>query len=173
MARCAVFLVAFAENDLEVLVPTGEVLKTFSIVGEPTLLGGASGETPDFAEFAAEATRRGVRIVIAAVQDRRLARALAAALAVPLIRVPVPLNGSPAAALSSLLDDDGDPASEAPEECNQGAYATVALGAAGAKNAALLAVSILALSDSRLRDAWQAFRAEQTQAVLSQPPPSG
>jgi 5-(carboxyamino)imidazole ribonucleotide mutase len=54
-----------------------------------------------------------------------------------------------------------------------GAFAMVAVGEAGARNAALLAVSILALTDARLKAAWQAFRDEQTNAVLAQPAPRG
>jgi hypothetical protein len=53
------------------------------------------------------------------------------------------------------------------------AFATVAIGEAGAKNAALLAVSILALTDARLHEAWLAFRAEQTALVMNQGPLAG
>jgi 5-(carboxyamino)imidazole ribonucleotide mutase len=45
--------------------------------------------------------------------------------------------------------------------------ATLAIGTAGAKNAALLAVSILALRDEKLRAALERFRREQTEKVLS------
>jgi 5-(carboxyamino)imidazole ribonucleotide mutase len=45
---------------------------------------------------------------------------------------------------------------------------TLAIGEPGAKNAALLAVSILALRDEKIRRAWETFRAEQTKTVLAQ-----
>jgi len=47
----------------------------------------------------------------------------------------------------------------------------LAIGKAGAQNAALLATSILALEDDRLRDALDEFRAKQTQAVMDLPDP--
>ena len=48
---------------------------------------------------------------------------------------------------------------------------TLAIGKAGAKNAAIMAASILALEDERLREALDEFRANQTQAVLDLPDP--
>jgi 5-(carboxyamino)imidazole ribonucleotide mutase len=45
---------------------------------------------------------------------------------------------------------------------------TLAIGSAGAKNAALLAAAILALSDERIRKNLEAFRKKQTKAVLAQ-----
>jgi 5-(carboxyamino)imidazole ribonucleotide mutase len=45
---------------------------------------------------------------------------------------------------------------------------TLAIGSAGAKNAALLAAAILALSDEKIRKNLEAFRKKQTNAVLAQ-----
>ena len=45
---------------------------------------------------------------------------------------------------------------------------TLAIGKAGAKNAALLAASIIGLSDEKVRENLQAFRKKQTEAVLAQ-----
>ena len=51
---------------------------------------------------------------------------------------------------------------------------TLAIGKAGAKNAALLAVSIMSLADEQLRARYIAFRADQTERVLAtQLPPAG
>jgi 5-(carboxyamino)imidazole ribonucleotide mutase len=50
--------------------------------------------------------------------------------------------------------------------------ATVAIGKAGATNAALLAAGILGLNNSEISSKLQEFRAQQTQAVLNLPPPS-
>jgi 5-(carboxyamino)imidazole ribonucleotide mutase len=44
---------------------------------------------------------------------------------------------------------------------------TLAIGSAGAKNAALLAAAILAISDKKIRQNLQAFRKKQTEAVLA------
>lgn len=168
-----VVLAACTEADLDCLLSTRETLTRFEVKAERMLLGVSDGENPDFAQLAVQAGAIGARIVIAAIRESRLTRSLAAALTIPLIRVPVPSDASPAAALSTLMDAGGDGTSDAPGGVDGGSFATVALGEAGAKNAGLLAVSILALTDERLRAAWQAFRDEQTQAVLSQPPPSG
>lgn len=78
------------------------------------------------------------------------------------IRVPNRGNGS-APALELLTGPDAWPAGPA-------SFATMAIGEAGARNAALLVVAILALDDERLRIQWEAFRAEHTAAVLSHPP---
>ena len=48
---------------------------------------------------------------------------------------------------------------------------TLAIGSAGAKNAALLAAAILALSDETIRKNLEAFRKKQTKAVLAQQVP--
>jgi 5-(carboxyamino)imidazole ribonucleotide mutase len=49
---------------------------------------------------------------------------------------------------------------------------TLAIGEPGAKNAALLAIAILALHDDRLRAAWETFREGQTRAVRAQKLPA-
>ncbi|KFC49805.1 N5-carboxyaminoimidazole ribonucleotide mutase, partial [Halomonas sp. SUBG004] len=51
------------------------------------------------------------------------------------------------------------------------AVGTLAIGKAGATNAGLLAAQIVGLHDSAVRDAVDAFRAEQTQMVLDNPDP--
>ena len=104
-------------------------------------------------------------MIIAASGDARLPAALAERTGLPVIRVPVPEDGRDGLAL--VCDDGGNlPAGHGEEQT----FATVAIGAAGAKNAALFAVAALALTDDRLREAWQNFRARQTEAVLQHPP---
>jgi len=111
--------------------------------------------------------QRGARLWIVASPDEREAAALAAGApdAPVVVRVPVvsgivsrAKRAQPLAALVSLQTSGAATA----------AFATVALGEAGAKNAALLAVAILAAAgDDRLRSALQAFRRDQTEAVLA------
>jgi 5-(carboxyamino)imidazole ribonucleotide mutase len=165
-----VILAAFEPAGIDSLAPAVEVLAQFELFVEPLLMEAATGETPDLSRFAFRAAQNGACIVITATHEERFARGLAAACQVPTIRVPLAGDASAAAGLAVLTEGlagaETDPAG--PES---GSFATVALGAAGAKNAALLAISILALRDERLRGAWHAFRAAQTQAVLSQPPP--
>jgi 5-(carboxyamino)imidazole ribonucleotide mutase len=160
-SSCPVILVAFGGAGLEPLSLTAEVLRGFEVEAEQTVLRVPPGEIPDFTEFAPQAIRAGIRLVIAASHEIRPVRALAAAVTMPVIRVPVAIDASPNGAGAELAGPRG------------GSFATVALGEAGARNAALLAVSILALTDARLSAAWQAFRDEQTNAVLLQPPPAG
>ena len=109
----------------------------------------------------------GARAVIVASADAKLPVRLARETVLPVVRVPSASEG--AAGLALLCDDTGNlPAATEDSE----PFATVAIGEAGAKNAALFVVSLLALDDPRLRDAWQAFRAAQTDAVLRQPAPA-
>jgi 5-(carboxyamino)imidazole ribonucleotide mutase len=157
-----VALVAFSETDLAALSPAAELLGRFQVAVQRTVAAAPLGGIPDFAGLDLEQ----VQLVIVAASQSSQVRALAAALTAPVIRVPLALDGSQAAALEALTANGGaDPGT--------GSFATVALGDAGARNAALLAVSILALTDPRLRAAWQVFRDEQTSAVLAEPPPRG
>ena len=101
-----------------------------------------------------------MRIVIAASGDAQLPAALGNGTDLPVIRVPVPEGGREG--LPLVFDQDGNlPAGRAE---NGETFATVAIGAAGAKNAALLAVATLALTDPDLRRRWHDFRARQTEA---------
>ena len=119
--------------------------------------------TPDLLfEYAAGARSRGNEVLSAGAGGAaHLPGMTAAKTSLPVIGVPVQskaLNG-----LDSLLSIVQMPAGVP--------VATVAIGAAGAKNAALLAVAILANSRPDLRERLDAFRARQTEAVLSRPDP--
>jgi len=119
--------------------------------------------TPDkLFEYAASAAARGLRAIIAGAGGAaHLPGMLAAKTAVPVLGVPVQsktLNG-----LDSLLSIVQMPAGVP--------VATFAIGAAGAANAGLFAAGILALEDKRIAAALDAFRREQTEAVLESPDP--
>lgn len=140
---------------------------TVALVGSPPALQPAAEALTlfgvSFAERApGEALAGGPRVVIISSADGTLAAELAASGQALVIRVPA---GSEDAgpALDLLTGPAAWPIGPAP-------YATVAIGVAGARNAALLTVAILALDDERLRAQWDAFRAGQTAAVLDQPP---
>ena len=119
--------------------------------------------TPDvlfsYAEAAAE---RGLRAIIAGAGGAaHLPGMLAAKTAVPVLGVPVQsksLNG-----LDSLLSIVQMPGGVP--------VGTLAIGKAGAINAALLATQILALNDPALHEAIEAFRSRQTETVLASPVP--
>ncbi len=119
--------------------------------------------TPDkLFDYAASAASRGLRAIIAGAGGAaHLPGMLAAKTAVPVLGVPVQsktLNG-----LDSLLSIVQMPAGVP--------VATFAISAAGAANAGLFAAGILALGDKRIAAALDAFRREQTDAVLEFPDP--
>jgi 5-(carboxyamino)imidazole ribonucleotide mutase len=134
-----------------------DLLREFGIEPECRII--SAHRTPDLlAEFAKQAEERGLRIVIAgAGGSAHLPGMLAAHTHLPVLGVPVEsrvLRG-----VDSLLSIVQMPAGIP--------VPTLAIGEAGAKNAALSAVSILALQDRDLRDKLIAFRRNQTDQVLN------
>jgi len=115
--------------------------------------------TPDAtAKYAREAADRGIRVVIAAAGGAaHLAGVISAYTWLPVLGVPI--QSSALHGLDSLLS-----IAQMPGGIPVG---TLAIGSAGAKNAALLAAAILALSDKKIRQNLQAFRKKQTEAVLA------
>lgn len=119
--------------------------------------------TPDLLfEYASQAQGRGLEVIIAGAGGAaHLPGMTAAKTLLPVIGVPVQsrtLNG-----LDSLLSIVQMPAGVP--------VATVAIGPAGAGNAALLAASILAGRHAAISGALQAYRARQTESVLARPDP--
>ena len=114
--------------------------------------------TPDAtADFTRKAAEKGIRVMIAAAGGAaHLAGVIAAHTWLPVLGVPMQsaLHG-----LDSLLS-----MAQMPGGIPVG---TLAVGSAGAKNAALLAASILALSDEKIRQSLLKFRQKQTETVLA------
>ena len=114
--------------------------------------------TPDLLfRYAEEAEGRGLEVIIAGAGGAaHLPGMVAAKTVLPVLGVPIQshaLHGIDSL-LSIVQMPGGIP------------VGTLAIGDAGAKNAALLAASILALQDAALRDRIKVFRAEQTRAAL-------
>jgi phosphoribosylaminoimidazole carboxylase PurE protein len=106
--------------------------------------------------YASEAEERGVQVIIAvAGAAAHLAGVLASQTILPVIGVPI--ASSPLQGMDSLLATAQMPAGVP--------VATMALGAAGARNAAILAVQILARQDRRLRDILKAHKQELARKV--------
>jgi phosphoribosylaminoimidazole carboxylase PurE protein len=151
-----VAVVMGSDSDLEVMQSCVEQLREFAI--DPVVRILSAHRTPQAAgEFARTAEARGVKVIIAAAgMAAHLAGALAAWTTLPVIGVPLAaepgLHGLDAL-LSTVQMPPGVP------------VATVAIGKSGAKNAALLAVQILALSDVSLRDRFARFKKDQEQKV--------
>lgn len=142
-----------SDSDLPEMIETAKVLKEFSIPFEIKVL--SAHRTPDAAaEYAKTAMNRGLRIIIAGAGGAaHLAGVIAASTTLPVIGVPIPskhLQG-----LDSLLSTVQMP-SGIP-------VATVAIG--GAYNAGVLAVSILALTNSELQDKYKKFKQDLTEKV--------
>jgi 5-(carboxyamino)imidazole ribonucleotide mutase len=142
-------------NDYEVMSQAVEVLEQFGVPYEKRVV--SAHRTPDLmAEYAKTARSRGVEVIIAGAGGAaHLPGMVASMTELPVIGVPVrsrALNG-----LDSLLSIVQMPVGVP--------VATVAID--GARNAALIAVSILALHDDALAMALANFRRKQTETVLN------
>jgi len=152
-----VAVVMGSDSDMDVMQNCIEQLGYFGI--EPAVRIISAHRTPQIAaEFAQTAAKNGIKVIIAAAgMAAHLAGALAANTTLPVIGVPLisssGLEGVDAL-LSTLQMPPGVP------------VATVAIGKAGAKNAAILAVQILALADSNLREKLAEFKKAQEQKVI-------
>ena len=110
-------------------------------------------------DFARKAAGRGLRVIIAAAGGAaHLAGVVAAYTWLPVLGVP--MQSQALHGLDSLLS-----IAQMPGGIPVG---TLAIGTAGAKNAAILAASIIGLSDEKVRKNLEAFRKKQTDAVLAQ-----
>ncbi len=116
-------------------------------------------------EYASTAAERGLQVIICAAGGAaHLAGVIAAHTLLPVLGIP--MKGWSTDGLDALLSTVQMP-SGIP-------VGTLAIGKAGAKNAALLAVEIMALSDPELRGRYAQFRAAQTAKVLdTKLPPAG
>ena len=144
-------------SDWETMSGCVKTLDQLNIPNEAHVL--SAHRTPDAtAKFAREAADRGVRVMIAAAGGAaHLAGVIAAHTWLPVLGVPIQ---SPALhGLDSLLST-----AQMPGGIPVG---TLAIGPAGAKNAALLAAAILATFDEKIRQNLQAFRKKQTDTVLA------
>jgi len=121
--------------------------------------------TPDLmAEYASGAADRGLQVLIAGAGGAaHLPGMTAAHTHLPVLGVPVESHALKG--MDSLLSIVQMPAGVP--------VGTVAIGRAGAVNAALLAASIVALGDEDVRERLRGFRSTQTQTVLDNPDPAG
>lgn len=148
-------------SDWETLRHASETLQELRVAHETKVV--SAHRTPDLLfEYAGTAEARGLRVIIAGAGGAaHLPGMLASKTHLPVLGVPVEsqaLHG-----VDSLLSIAQMPAGVP--------VGTLAIGRAGAVNAALLAASILALSDSSIRESLLQFRARQTDAVLNWPDP--
>jgi 5-(carboxyamino)imidazole ribonucleotide mutase len=150
-----------SKSDWPVMQAAAETLKGLGIPHETLVL--SAHRTPDaVADYAKAAEGRGVEVIIAAAgMAAHLAGVVSAYTILPVLGVPMQ---SPAfQGLDSLLA-----ISQMPGGVPVG---TVAVGKAGAINAALLAAAILGLKDPEIREKYRAFRHDQTAKALTQQKP--
>jgi 5-(carboxyamino)imidazole ribonucleotide mutase len=153
-----------SSSDWETLQHAVAILQEFGVPHEARVLS-AHRMPDDMFAYAAAASARGLKAIIAGAGGAaHLPGMLAAKTTVPVLGVPVPgkhLQG--ADALHSIVQmPKGIP------------VATFAIGDAGAANAALFAVAMLANGDASLRARLEAYRARQTEAARSMTlPPAG
>src|ERR1700744_6143581 len=147
-----------SKSDYETLSAAVDILRALKISYEAKVV--SAHRTPDrLFEYAEKARDRGLRVIIAGAGGAaHLPGMLAAKTLVPVLGVPVAatqLNGLDAL-LSIVQMPKGIP------------VGTLAIGTAGAANAALLAAEILATTDGALYERLDAWRAERTQEVMDQ-----
>jgi 5-(carboxyamino)imidazole ribonucleotide mutase len=147
-----------SRSDWPTLQRAAAVLEQFGVPHACEVV--SAHRTPDkLADYARSAADRGLKLIIAGAGGAaHLPGMLAAQTHLPVLGVPV--ESAMLRGVDSLLSIVQMPAGVP--------VGTLAIGPAGAANAALLAVSILALDDAALRGKLVAYRAEQTARVLSE-----
>lgn len=148
MAEKTVAIVMGSDSDLEMMRPAAELLAEFGVGCDVRVL--SAHRAPEATrEFARAAAAAGVKVIIAAAGGAaHLAGSLAAQTILPVLGVPIPggIFGGLDALLATVQMPAGVP------------VGTLAVGPAGARNAALLAVAILALADRGLATKLEGYR---------------
>lgn len=155
--QAVVGVIMGSTSDYETMKAAADVLEEFGVPFELEVV--SAHRTPDkLWSYAKSARERGLRVIIAGAGGAAHLPGMTAAMTtLPVIGVPVlskALQG-----LDSLLSIVQMPGGVP--------VATVAIGAAGAKNAGLLAISMLAIMDEALAAQLAAYRQRQTDAVLA------
>ena len=151
-----------SRSDWETMRHTAETLDGLGIPFEQRVV--SAHRTPDLLfDYAASAESRGLRVLIAGAGGAAHLPGMAASkTTLPVLGIPV--ESKALSGMDSLLSIVQMPAGVP--------VGTLAIGRAGAVNAALLAAAILAGSDADLADRLRRFRDAQTQAVLEGPDPA-
>ena len=152
-----IVVVMGSDSDMDVMKNCIDTLSTFGI--EPIVRIISAHRTPQIAaEFADNAAKNSIKVIIAAAgMAAHLAGSLAGRTTLPVIGVPLVASGGLGgidALLSTVQMPPGVP------------VASMATGAAGAKNAAIFAVQILALADEQLGEKLADFKKAQAKKVI-------
>ena len=160
MSAPLIGIVMGSTSDWETMKAAAKVLEEFGVQYEAKAM--SAHRTPHaVGEWASSAQKKGLKAIIAAAGGAaHLAGVVADHTTLPVLGVPMPskhLQGLDSL-LSTVQMPKGIP------------VATFAIGEAGAANAALFAVALLALSDTTMQKKLSDFRAKQTEAVLKAAP---
>ncbi|MDQ2867010.1 MAG: 5-(carboxyamino)imidazole ribonucleotide mutase [Verrucomicrobiota bacterium] len=157
-AAAQVAVIMGSTSDWETMRQAVVMLEKFGVACEHRVV--SAHRTPDLmAKFARAAAGRGIKVIIAGAGGAaHLPGMIAAHTWLPVLGVPIMSNALKG--IDSLLSIAQMPAGIA--------VGTLAIGEPGAKNAGLLAASIIGLSDDRVRKKMEAFRRQQTKTVLAQ-----
>jgi phosphoribosylaminoimidazole carboxylase PurE protein len=155
MKKPLVGIVMGSASDRSIMEEAGGVLKRFEVPYEMTVA--SAHRSPERAkEYARSARARGLKVIIAGAGGAaHLAGAIAAETVLPVIGVPI--DSSPLQGIDALLATVQMPAGVP--------VATMAVGKAGARNAGLLAVQILALHHPEMHKKLEGYKKEMARQV--------
>jgi len=155
LSKPQVSIVMGSDSDLEIMNDCAKSLESFGIPYEIDVTS-AHRAPRKTAKFASEAAGRGIKVIIAAAGGAaHLAGVIAAETTLPVIGVPIPSTSLQG--MDSLLATVQMPAGIP--------VATVAIGKAGATNAAILAAQIIALSDAEMANKMKAHKEKLAKGV--------
>ncbi|HEX4299955.1 MAG TPA: 5-(carboxyamino)imidazole ribonucleotide mutase [Gammaproteobacteria bacterium] len=162
MAKPLVGVIMGSKSDWDTLEHAANCLELLKIPFETRVV--SAHRTPDLLfKYAASAQKRGIKVIIAGAGGAaHLPGMTASKTSLPVLGVPV--ETKTLAGIDSLLSIAQMPAGIP--------VGTLAIGKAGASNAALLAAAILATHSTSIRKRLEAYRREQTRKVLKHPDPS-
>lgn len=150
-----------SKSDWPVMEHAVAMLERLGVAYETRVV--SAHRTPDLLfDYAKSAAERGLQVIVAGAGGAAHLPGMVAS-QTPLPVLGVPVESKALKGLDSLLSIAQMPGGIA--------VGTLAIGKAGAINAGLMAAQIVGLHDSAVRDAVEAFRAEQTQTVLDNPDP--
>ena len=154
--KALVGIIMGSKSDWDTMSVAADILKELSVPYETQVV--SAHRTPDLmVEYAKTAESKGIEIIIAGAGGAaHLPGMTASNTSLPVIGVPV--ESKALKGLDSLLS-----IVQMPGGCP---VATCSIGKAGAKNAALLAVSMLGLKDKKYREAYKEYKKNQTESVL-------